>query len=435
MCRYNGMAVGLVLMIAFSTTLGVQNAQAQMDMLPQLFRDLPPEMQQGLPTEMSHEEYRQMTRNVDFFTMFMAAFLPGYAMFQVERPGLGWTVAGARVFGAGLMGAAVVRQYRDWRTVRELDFFSAPSPERFRNNVLMFSGGLLINAVAWAADVAWAYRIANDDRNFVIYKYGLREGLTSQGEQEDIEYIRALIIQNHEGNGRLTDEIGQALKRYIHDWPDGEYRAEVEYYLGSWHFRHERPHRALLHLSRQLHFFPDVRFSSRSGRLASRILQRERDRWLEDWELLLDMIEAAPMPESETDATADWYAPQRVKEYLEAFAGLQHPELADLFVAEAFDLARREPDAAFVDSAIYRAGVSLRARGNREAAIVAFTTVAAMYRDSTHWPGAVLAAGDLLSEKPEDSRYARYFYERLVREAAETPEGERAAQRLADFEG
>ncbi|MFP4644973.1 MAG: tetratricopeptide repeat protein, partial [Spirochaetales bacterium] len=430
MQRFSSILVSLGLMIVFSTTLGVQRAHGQMDMLPQSFRDLPPEMQQGLPTNMTHEEYRQLTRNVDFFTMFMAAFLPGYALFQVERPELGWTVAGTRAIGAGLMGAATLRQYRDWRSVRELDFFSAPTPRRFRNNVLIFSSGLFINAVAWAADVGWAYRIANDDRNFVIYKYGLREGITSQGDEKDIEYIRSLIIQDYEDNQRLTEEIGDTLMRYLRDRPNGEYRAEVEYYLGSWHFRNDRPHRALLHLSRQLHFFPDSRFSSRSGQLASRIVQRERGRWPEDWELLLEMIESAPEPETDAGGTADWYAPGRVREYLDVFASLQHPELAELFAAEAFDLASREPDAPFVDTAFYRAGVSLRARGERERAIVAFTTVAAMYPDSEHWAESVLSVGDLLSEEPRDSKYARRFYERLVREAPETPEGERAGERL-----
>ncbi len=430
-----------VLVIVVFAVVGVQPAHGQMDMLPQLFRDLPPEMQQGLPSEMTYEEYRQMTRNVDFFTMFMSAFLPGYAMFQVERQGLGWTIAGTRLFGAGLMGAAMVRQYQDWRSVKDMDFFSAPSPRRFRDNVLMFSGGLFINVVAWAADVAWAYRIANDDRDFVIYKYGLREGIEARGEHEDFEYIRSLIVQDFEDDRRLSEEIGRSLSRYTRDWPDGEYRAEAEYYLGSWHFRNDRPHRALLHLSRQLYFFPDTRFSQRSGQLASRVVQRSRERWPEDWDLLLQMIESAPLPERVRSGEGEWreaqtrHDPELLQQYLERFAALRHPELAELFVAEAFDLAFREPDSRFVDGALYRAGVSLRERSMRAEAIIAFTTVAAMYPDSRHWNDAMLSVGDLLAEEASDEQYAIRFFERLMRKAPGTSEAERAAERLADPEG
>ena len=81
-------AIALLFLMAGST------ATAQMSMLPQLFRELPPELRDGLPVEMEYDEYLEMTRSVDFFSMFMAIWVPGYALFGVGEPTLGWGVAG-----------------------------------------------------------------------------------------------------------------------------------------------------------------------------------------------------------------------------------------------------------------------------------------------------------------------------------------------------
>ena len=90
-------------------TVAARPVSAQMDMLPEIFRDLPPELQQGLPDQMSLTEYQQLTKNIDFFTMFMSMFVPGYGFFEVDKPGAAWTIMAGRAAGYGLMGTAVIR--------------------------------------------------------------------------------------------------------------------------------------------------------------------------------------------------------------------------------------------------------------------------------------------------------------------------------------
>lgn len=424
--------------ITILATIAVTPLHPQMDMLPQIFRDLPPEMQQGLPHDMTHEEYRQLTRNVDFFTMFMSMFIPGYAMFQVERPALGWTIAGTRVAGTGLMIAAIARQWNDWHDLRDLDDLELPSYRRFRNNVFLFSGGVFVNAIAWAVDVAGAYRIANDDRNFVIYKYGLREGIEPGDEQAEIEYIRGMLLQDPDSEARVRGELGRALARYAALFPNGEYRAEVEYYRGSLAFRTGEPARALLHLSRQIYFVPDRRFTPQSQHLAARIVAAERTRWPEDWELLLEMFGADDVAfaartgeaiAGATDPEGEKYA-ERVRDYLERFAALRDSEFADLYIEEVLDIARRSAGSAYADSALYHAARKQESVGRAEEAIITWSVLATLYPDSPHWPTAMLRAGELLEERPGGEPYAARFYERLIDRMPESEEAREARRRL-----
>ncbi len=424
--------------IAIFATIALTPVHPQMDMLPQIFRDLPPEMQQGLPHDMTHEEYRQLTRNVDFFTMFMSMFIPGYAMFQVERPALGWTIAGTRIAGTGLMVAAIARQWNDWQDLRDLDDLEPPSYRRFRNNAFLFAGGIFVNAVAWAADVAGAYRIANEDRNFVIYKYGLREGLHPGDELAEIEYIRGLLLQDSDSEARVRGEFEHALSRYAEQFPNGDYRAEVEYYRGSLAFRTGEPARALLHLSRQIYFFPDRRFTPQSQHLAARIVAAERTRWPDDWALLLEMFgaEEVAFADRSGETVADAIDPEgaeyadRIRDYLEKFAELQDPEFADLYIEEVLDVARRAAGSAYADSALYHAARKQEAVGRTEEAIITWSVLATLYPDSRHWPTSMLRAGGLLEEQPGGRPYAVRFYTRLIDRLPESEEALEARERL-----
>lgn len=76
-----------------------------MGMLPQTLRDLPPELESGLPSEMRFAEYRQLNRIMDFFTMFMSMFIPGCGLFRAEAPQLAWSIVGACVAGYAMMGS------------------------------------------------------------------------------------------------------------------------------------------------------------------------------------------------------------------------------------------------------------------------------------------------------------------------------------------
>lgn len=385
---------------------------AQMDMLPQIFRDLPPELQQGLPLEMTHEEYRQVNRNVDFFTMFMSMFVPGYGMFQVERPVLGWSIVAGRSAGAGMMAAAVVRQWNDFRDLSDLSALDEFSYRRVIENAFLFGGGIFVNGMLWALDVVGAYHIAKTERDFVIYQYGMREGIADRFdeslEEQDIEFIRRLVLQDRPGERQIRNELHRALSRYAEQYPEGEYRGEVEYYRGSLAMEEERFEEALLYFTRQFFFFPDERYSTVSRRTAVGIVQAQRNRYSADWELLLDMMEV----DGEA-LSAGGERESRVTEYLEAFAELESPVFRRLYVQEALDVARRNPDASYAPAALFGAARQLELLAEPDRAVQVYTMLAAAHPDAAEWDEAVLRIAEILYHDFNEPQYAERFYRRL----------------------
>jgi tetratricopeptide (TPR) repeat protein len=388
---------------------------AQMDMLPQIFRDLPPELQQGLPIEMTHAEYRQVNRNVDFFTMFMSGFVPGYGMFQVERPVLGWSIVAGRSAGAGMMAAAVIRQWNDLRDLSDLSALDEFSYRRVIENAFLFGGGIFVNGMLWALDVVGAYHIAKTERDFVIYQYGMREGIENRFddslEDQDIEFIRRLVLQDSPGERQIRRELHRALDRYAEQYPEGEYRGEVEYYRGSLAMDEGRYEEALLYFTRQFYFFPDERYSTVSRRTAVGIVQAQRGSYSADWELLLDMMEV----DGEA-LSADGEHEDRVTEYLEAFAGLESPVFRRLYVQEALEVARRNPDAPYAPAALFGAARQLESLSEPERAVQVYTMLAAAHPDAAEWDEAVFRIAEILLYDLSEPQYAERFYRRLGRE-------------------
>ncbi|MFW5994505.1 MAG: tetratricopeptide repeat protein [Spirochaetia bacterium] len=422
-------------------------AGAQMDMLPQIFRDLPPELQQGLPEQMTHEEYRQLNRNVDFMSMFMSMFVPGYAMFQVERPALGWTIAGVRLAGYGLMGLAIGRQWNDWRDIRNLENISLNKYDRFKENVFLFSSGIFLNGLGWAFDVGGAYHIAKQDRDFVTYRYGLREGLDEGAgdEQRDIEYIRRLVLQNDPDERQVSEELHGALDRYRSTYPRGEHRAEAEYYEGSLFYSAGELPQALLHFTRQFYFFPDERYSPLSRGRALRIVQENRNEWPEDRDLLLSMMSADREPfasqgfgseESDEDGSDGFAEPgseryaRRVRAFLDGFRNLEGEEFRRMFADEAIAISQREPEASYAADALFAAAEQLEALGDFEEAVVTHTMLAGTYPESGRWRESVLSIGRLLEQELDEPEYAQRFYRRLIERFPDSGEASAARQEL-----
>ncbi|TVR61582.1 MAG: hypothetical protein EA426_03210 [Spirochaetaceae bacterium] len=418
----------LSLLVLVLTVVVAPRAEAQMDMLPQIFRDLPPEMQQGLPAEMSHLEYRQLNRNVDFFSMFMSMFVPGYAMFQVERPELGWTIAGARAAGYGMMAAAIVRQWNAWRDLRRLESLSDVEYQRYVGNAFLFGGGIVVSGMTWAFDVIGAYHIAKSEKDFVIYKYGLRESLADAGlgETGEIEYIRRLVLQDSASERRVREELEESLRVFIVTYPESEFRGEVEYYAGSILLAQQRPTEALVHFTRQIFFFADEKFSPASRRHAIRIVHENRRRWSDDWELLISMLEAEHPAGPGTSATD---RSERVSLYLTAFEQLESDEFRRIFVDEALRIAHESPSAPIADFALHAAASQLARLGEIEEAVIVFSTLAGLYPDSEYRLDAVVRVARLLDDMGQ-TPYAERFYRRVIEWYPESPEAEEAEERL-----
>lgn len=400
-------------------------AHAQMDMLPQLFRDLPPELQQGLPESMEYDEYRRLTRNVDFFTMFMSAVVPGYALFQVEKPLPAWIVASTRIAGYSMMATAVARQWDNWRDLTQLNEIPDPRYRQYRDNALLFAGGVAINGVAWAVDLFGAYHIAKREKDFVIYKYGLRETLGDEEEEREIRFIRKLILQEEPGERQVQEELEASISRYIATYPRGPNRGEVEFYLGSLYLEWQEPMRGLLHFARSVYLYPDPRFIPAARRNALAVVQRNRRAWAEDWELLIASFEKGrdePIFTSRGD---------RVFAYLDIFRRLQGSGFRRLYAEEALRLVKEEPTAPFADDALLGAGEALVALEEMAEAVITYTKLAGGYPDSPYRSEAVLKIAELLTEMGEPE-YAARFYRRVIESAPESPEAGAAADALRE---
>lgn len=418
----------VLLILPVLLSVAPQPAEAQMDMLPQIFRDLPPELQEGLPESMEYEEYRRLNRNVDFLTMFMSAIVPGYALFQVEKPVPAWTIVGTRVAGYAMMATAVGRQWDDWRDITHLNSIPDPRYRAYLQNAFLFAGGIVVNGMAWAFDVLGAYHVAKREKDFVIYKYGLRETLGSEEEEREIEFIRKLIIQDRPGEWQVRREVERSLKRYVSVYPHGTHRGEVEYYLGSLYLERDDPGRALLHFARNLFLYPEDRFSTATRRTALAVVHRNRDGWSEDWELLVSMFER-PEPKVNEENKPEESLRKRTMAYLQAFQTLESVEFGLLYVEEAKRIAAEAPQAPFADNALLGAATRLESLGQTEDALVTYAQLAGLYPGSDYWELSLLRAGELLTGL-EEPQYASRFYERLIAASPESPEAEVAREAL-----
>jgi tetratricopeptide (TPR) repeat protein len=397
------------------------NAAAQMDMLPQIFRDLPPELQQGLPEDMSYEEYRELNRNVDFFTMFMSMWVPGYGLFQVERPDLAWNVVGARAVGYGMMAAAMFLQWDNMRDLGRLSSLSDAEFKRALGNIMLFSGGVIINGLGWAADVLAAYHIATREEGFVIYKYGLKAGIDGRdAEQRNMEYIRKLILQE---DPYLSDDLLMELQRYVNDFPEGEHLAEAEFYLGTVYAGRGFHERALLHFSRVLLFHPNSRFAAESRRQAVRLAQEHREKWRADWRLLMNVLQR------ET-GRAPAESGELFSRYLEGLARFRTPAFQELFVEEARRFSLQYQGHAFADDALWSAAGQLEKMGRYQEAVITLTELAYRFPEAERWAPAMLRIGMLLEEQLNAPSYAEPFFERLVERQPDSRAAERARSRL-----
>ncbi|MGM0673217.1 MAG: tetratricopeptide repeat protein [Spirochaetota bacterium] len=412
------------------------SVSAQMDMLPQIFRDLPPELQQGLPKSMEYDEYEVMTRNVDFFSMFMSAWVPGYALFGVDEPGLGWTIVGARVGGLGMFVTGVLRQWQDLRDFWELSSI-ADSPQRYRRaagNFALVGGGIVINGLAWAFDVGAAYRIAQNRKNFVQYKYGVLAGLDGDERERREAYIRSLARQE---NPAVHDDLERSLRRYLDTWPESSFAAEAEYHLGTLLAMNGKDAEALIVLLRQLGVHPDPVYSPASKRTAAMLVQRNRSDWEDDRETLLELIGAsrtpADAPDSPAEAADEEVTPQ-FERFLRHVGELDEEAFKELYVSEATSFLEENPNSPIADQVLDTKASHLAELGRMEESVITYTQLASAHPGSELWETAMLRTAITLEQELGEPEYAERFYRRLLDRRPESPEASEARARLESLD-
>jgi TolA-binding protein len=401
------------------------SVSAQMNMLPQLFRDLPPELQDGLPETMAYEEYLNMTRNVDFFSMFMAIWVPGYALFGVDEPALGWGVASVRGLGLGMILTGFGRQWRDLNDLWNLSTITNAEDryERAVQNLILVGGGFFLNGIAWAFDVSVAYRIAQNDKSLVQYKYGklARYDGTIQDKQES--YIRSLARQE---GGIVEEDLERSIRLYLRRYPESSFVGEAEYQLGALLAEQERDAEAVIVLLRQMAVHPDPRLSPASRRTAALLVQRNRGEWERDRERLLELVAAARTADTGADiGTADSSRERRFELFLNGIEKLEAEVFQEIYIEEAQAFLDQYPASPIADRILMSQARSYERLGRREDAVLTYTTLAATYPASDLWPEAMLRIGENLAELGERG-YAERFYERLLSRAPQSEEAETA---------
>lgn len=407
----------VILLLVFAGGL----AFGQMDMLPQLLRDLPPEFQKGIPPSMTYEEYRMLNRNVDFFTMFMSMFVPGYGFFQVEKPGLAGLIIGGRVLGYGMMGLALGRQWNDFQDLAQLKDIPEADFNNFLINAFLFGGGIVLNGLGWAFDVIGAYHIGKREKDFIIYKYGLKRSLEGKNEYSMIEYIRKLNLQS--GDRQARKDLKKTLYDYLTVYPFGEFAPEAEYYLAGLLFRNGQKTRALLHAARGVFLYPENRFSPALRRLGVQIVQRNRDRWQEDRRRLMQLAEIGA-------ASEDGQHEEQYFRFISELAELSGNELAELFPPEAVRFLNLFPESGHNSTLLFMLGRFYAEQEMWEEAVIEYIKTAALYPEAEPAPEALLRGAEILDSRLNRGTYAEQYYRSLIDKYPSSDEAESARERI-----
>lgn len=375
---------------------------AQMDMLPQLFRDLPPELQEGIPESMTYEEYRQLNRNIDFFTMFMSMFVPGYGLFQVEKPGLAAGVVAGRTAGYGLMAAGIIRQWDSLQDLGNAAELSVGDFNQLVTNAALFGSGIILNGLGWALDVIGAYHIAKKEKDFVIYKYGLQKEIGGGGELQLISYIRKLKLQPDDR--QVLEDLEYSLKRFVEQYPFSEYAPEAEYYLSVLYQTHNEPAEAMLHAGRSVFLYPGNSYIPTVRKLGAGIVQRNSGRWDEDSILLMRLADINPAGTDE----------ERYFRFVRTLGGLDHTDFKHLFPKEAQRFFTLFPESRHSAELHYLLAEHFAGSQEWETAVIEYIRCAALYPDSDYAAEALFRGAYIIEAELKRPAYATSYYRRIL---------------------
>lgn len=373
------------MLVPLLVVLIAASAFGQMEMLPTILRDIPPEFEHGIPEAMSYQEYRSLNREVDLFTVMMSMMIPGYAYFKVERPVPGAIIAGGRLAGYGLMATAMYRQWEDLRDALEVAELNREQLQNLIINASLFAGGMLANFVGWGADVLGAYHVAQSQKDLVLYKYGLQQSLDESPEERLIGYIRKGVIQD---DGRLEADLRRTMGTYLTLYPFGAYASEVEHYLAVYYRKADDPARAYLHGVRRLSAYGGVKRVVDTRLLASSVLEEHRTEWADDVPLL-----EALLKESEAESPEAGY--MRI---IETLGRCRTRAFLHIALTEAKRFLELYPDSSLAPQGVLAIGTTYDRLGRDAQARAALNTVVRAFPGT---PEAV-SAGQLLSAWDSD---------------------------------
>ncbi len=129
-----------------------------------------------IPDGMTYKEFLKLQREITWERIAAAAFIPGYLHFYADHNEEGYYILATRLLASGFMIYAAVDQVN---YSNSLDFFTVVTEfdsvqTRTGRNLLMFMGGAIVNFIAFAIDWTDADWIIENERNNILYKYGLK---------------------------------------------------------------------------------------------------------------------------------------------------------------------------------------------------------------------------------------------------------------------
>jgi tetratricopeptide (TPR) repeat protein len=374
-------------------------AFTQMDWMPQLLRDLPPELQEGIPEDMTFDEYQKLNRNIDFFTVGMSMLVPGYGLFSVDRPVAGASIVAARAVGYGLITVGLVRQRADLLDLVNWENLNALQYERARNNFLLVAGGSGINIFGWGLDVLWAFHVAKNDKDFVIYKYGLKQALPGTAESKSLHYIEALREQPEK---RLSVDYERALSRHLKRYPYGDSQARVDFLEAEYRIRTGDHVGAALHLARALALNPDRVVSPQAQELLSAVVADNEQRWEIEWQETLERVANLARNNHEVAAPS-----RRHLALIRLLAEAPHAAFREAGLIEVRRMLTTDTPAVRDPEVLITLGGLYESLGRPQNARQVYTVIREFYPESPELPAAAEALARLAATTPASSSAER----------------------------
>jgi hypothetical protein len=133
-----------------------------------------PQIVPDIPYGMTYEEFEMLNREMNWKQLLIGMVVPGYLHFYADRPGWGWSIAGTRALGFGLMMWGIIDQWKYFGTLNWSEDYIKGDEARAERNIYLFMSGLAVNIFAYGLDWAHADIVIENDRNSVMYKYGIK---------------------------------------------------------------------------------------------------------------------------------------------------------------------------------------------------------------------------------------------------------------------
>ena len=180
---------------------------------------------------------------------------------------------------------------RQWDDLRDLWQLQSIAPDKFDSlkvNGALFAAGVCVNFALWGIDILGAYHVAKEERDYVIYRYGLARSSTGSADPA-LEVIRS---QFRRDDALARPRTAASALRYLEGDPRSRAFGEVSYYLAVLLVRLGEPDEAFAHLLRGLAVDPSSPYAFALRSAAVDLLTKYWLRWHADRALLWETLQS-----------------------------------------------------------------------------------------------------------------------------------------------